>query len=263
MARDNPSNPYTQDPQHTLKDVPMPVQKARVMKATGMPDGDGFHTVKVRVYGDEAPCQAPVVAPMFGSVWVPKEGEDVAVIFGNADKPWVIGAWYPLDRVENDEVDLPAYTPGDIRLGNESGAHVTVGDDGSINIVAADGQEVNIGGISMETAVENPLTVPHTEWSSALSSEEIWRVELDSDERLVAYRLGTNFKNGSTSTNFEVDLYDVDTATTLAVATAGSRDRGDPIAMSDYGSTVIARITNGTGNRQIANISSKLAIATE
>lgn len=145
MARNNPTNPYTRDPSHTQKDVPMPIQKAKVLDAKGMPDESGFHTVKIQVYGDDAPYIAPVVTPMFGSVWVPREGTDVAVTFGNADKPWVIGAWYPLDRADEDgDVDLPDYEPGDLRLGNESGSHVTIHDAGAISIITDGRQPVNI-----------------------------------------------------------------------------------------------------------------------
>mgnify|MGYP000152577435 CR=1 FL=1 len=144
MARNNPSNPYTRDPAHTAKDVPLPVQKAKVMAAGDHPEDDAFHTVKIRVYGDQAPYIAPVLTPVFGSVWIPKEGQDVAVIFGDSNKPWVIGAWYPLDRVEDGEVDLPDYEEGDIRLGNESGSGITVHNDGHISIVTDGTERVDV-----------------------------------------------------------------------------------------------------------------------
>lgn len=144
MARNNPSNPYTRDPAHTAQDVPMPVKKAKVMSAGDHPEDHAFHSVTIRVYGDNAPYVAPVITPMFGSVWVPKEGQDVAVIFGESDKPWVIGAWYPVDRVEDGAVELPDYEAGDIRLGNESGSHATIHDDGSISLATGDHQVIDI-----------------------------------------------------------------------------------------------------------------------
>jgi hypothetical protein len=131
MARQNPSNPYSQDPEHTAKDVSMPLQKARVLDAKGMPDGNGFHTVRIKVYGDESPYMAPVLTPMVGSVWVPQAGEDVAVMFGAGDKPWVIGSWYPVDRVDDGTIDLPDYEPGQIRIGNDEG-YIGVAADGTI-----------------------------------------------------------------------------------------------------------------------------------
>lgn len=155
MARNNPSNPYTRDPAHTAKDVALPVQKAKVMADGDHPEDDAFHTVKIRIYGDDAPYIAPVITPMFGSVWVPKEGTDVAVIFGDSNKPWVIGAWYPLDRVEDGEVDLPDYEAGDMRVGNHTGSHVTVRDNGAIKISTGDFEPIDIdhqsGSVRMST----------------------------------------------------------------------------------------------------------------
>lgn len=144
MARNNPSNPFTQDPAHTQKEVQLPVQKAKVMAAEDHPEENAFHTIRIRVYGDQATHRAPVIAPMFGSVWIPKEGQDVAVIYGDSDKPYVIGVWYPLDRVEDGEALLPDYEAGDIRLGNETGSHVTVRDNGNIHIETGGFEPVNI-----------------------------------------------------------------------------------------------------------------------
>jgi len=144
MARNNPSNPYTRDPAHTAKDVPLPVQKAKVMAAGDHPEDDAFHTVKIRVYGDQAPYIAPVLTPVPGSVWIPEEGTDVAVIFGDSNKPWVIGSWYALDRVEDGEVDLPDYEEGDLRLGNDTGSHTTVHNDGHITIQTGGFERIDI-----------------------------------------------------------------------------------------------------------------------
>lgn len=143
MARDNPSNPYTRDRNHTSKDIQMPISKARVVDAR-CDDCNGLHTVRIRVYGDGTSYLAPVLTPMIGSVWIPSKGDDVAVLFTQSDKPWVIGSWYALDRVEDGDVDLPSYEVGDIRLGNHSGSHVTVHEDGRISIRTAEQQRVDI-----------------------------------------------------------------------------------------------------------------------
>jgi len=160
MARNNPSNPYTRDPAHTAKDVPLPVQKAKVMAAGDHPEDDAFHTVKIRVYGDQAPYIAPVLTPVIGSVWIPKEGQDVAVIFGDSNKPWVIGAWYPLDRVEDGEIDLPDYEEGDVRLGNESGSGVTVHNDGHISIMTDGTERVDIDHQSASIFLNTNYSLP-------------------------------------------------------------------------------------------------------
>lgn len=146
MAKNNPSNPYTSDASHTQREVQMPIQKARVVSAKSK-DERGFHTVRITVYGDNAPYDAPVLTPIIGSTWVPKEGSDVAVVFGADDKPWVVGSWYAADRVEDGNVDLPSYNPGDLRLGNESGAHVTVEADGDVRIESNSDGDVYIDGV--------------------------------------------------------------------------------------------------------------------
>jgi hypothetical protein len=122
----------------------MPISKARVVSAKGYPDQNGFHSVRIRVYGDESTYLAPVLMPMPGCVWIPDEGTDVAVMFNQADKPWVIGSWYALDRVEDDDVDLPDYEPGDLRLGNSTGSSVTVHHDGHISLITDDTERVDI-----------------------------------------------------------------------------------------------------------------------
>jgi hypothetical protein len=147
MGRGNTTNPHDTDPNRVRKQTPLPVQKARVVDASGMPDDNGFHTVRIKVYGDDAPYDAPVITPMHGSVWVPEPDTDVAVIFAEADKPWVVGAWYAVDRIDSGEVDLPDYEPGDIRVGNSTGAHVTVTKDGNVRIESADDGDVYIDGV--------------------------------------------------------------------------------------------------------------------
>lgn len=160
MTTQNPSNPFTRDSNHTQKDIPMPISKAKVMASKGHPEQFGFHTVKIRVYGDDAPYVAPVIAPMHGSVWVPKEGQDVAVVFGNSDKPFVIGAWYAIDRIEDGSVTLPSYEPGDIRLGNDSGSHVTVANDGSIKMSTGEFEPIDIDHQSGSVRMSTDQTIP-------------------------------------------------------------------------------------------------------
>jgi hypothetical protein len=144
MTTKNPSNPYTADDNHTSKRVQMPVSKAEVLESYGMPDGNGFHTARISVYGDETSFVAPVITPMIGSVWVPKEDDDVAVIFNRSGEAFIIGSWYALDRVDSGDIDLPDYEIGDLRLGNESGSHVTINNDGSIKIQTSETQPINI-----------------------------------------------------------------------------------------------------------------------
>lgn len=143
MAKNNPSNPYTSDPNNTSKDVQMPLSRAKVVNV-GASDEDGFHTVRIKIYGEGSSYLAPVLTPMIGSIWVPSKGEDVAVLFDAGDNAWVIGSWYALDRVDNGDVDLPSYDVGDIRLGNRSGSHATVHNDGHISIETDGNERVDI-----------------------------------------------------------------------------------------------------------------------
>lgn len=160
MAQNNPTNPFTRDPNHTSKDVQMPISKARVVSAKGHPDLNGFHSVRIRVYSDNATYLSPVITPMPGSTWIPPVGTDVAVLFTQSDKPWVIGSWYALDRVEDGEVDLPAYEPGDIRLGNDSGSSVTVYRDGHIGIHTAGTERVDVDHQSVSVYLDTDYDAP-------------------------------------------------------------------------------------------------------
>lgn len=158
MGRSNTSNPHDSDQDVIHRQTNMSVQKARVVRSRGMPDGNGFHTVRIRIYGDEATYRAPVKTPMPGSVWIPKEDTDVAVIFSEADKPWVIGSWYAVDRVEDGEIFLPDYEPGDMRVGNDTESHVTISNDGSIKI---------------ETGALEPIDIDHQSGSVRMSTDQI------------------------------------------------------------------------------------------
>lgn len=144
MTKQNVSNPFSRDETATQADVQQPIQRARVIDVDKHPD-TGYHKVDVVTHTEASPYTAHVLAPVIGCVWVPKEGQDVQVMFDAAEQPWVLGAWYPRDRVdEGSFIELPDYEPGDIRLGNDSGSHVTVYDDGVIDIKTDGQQEVNI-----------------------------------------------------------------------------------------------------------------------
>jgi hypothetical protein len=163
MGRKNTSNPHDADPDVHHKQTNMSVQKAKVKAVNGMPDDNGFHTVRIQIYGDDAPYTAPVITPMYGSVWVPEPDTDVAVIFSESDKPWVIGTWYAVDRIDNNDIDIPAYEPGDIRLGNTSGSHATIEAEGSIQIRTDGSQPVDIDHQSGTVYMSADYDVPNND----------------------------------------------------------------------------------------------------
>lgn len=109
----------------------MPVSKAKVEASAGHPDENGFHTVTIRVYGEHSSFDAPVLPLSIGSAWIPKANTDVAVMFGSSDKPFVVGPWYAIDRVEKGEVDIPDYEPGEVVIGNEEG-HIRIDNNGAV-----------------------------------------------------------------------------------------------------------------------------------
>lgn len=160
MTRANPSNPYTRDSEHTSKDVQLPISKARVLSVSDSSE-NGSHTIEISVYNTNTKEQAPVLMPTQGCVWLPKEGDDVAVMFSKEGKPWVIGSWYAADRLNSGNVNLPEYEQGDLRLGNATGSHVTINNDGSIRIETDGTQPVNIDKQSAVVYNSTAQTIPN------------------------------------------------------------------------------------------------------
>lgn len=147
MAKDNPTNPHTRDETKTQREVPMPISKAKVLSSKSHPENDGYHTVRIQLYGDRSPTDAPVLPLTIGSAWIPKTNTDVAVIFGAVDKPWVIAPWYAIDRVENNEIDIPDYEPGELVVGNHTGGHIRIDNSGNIHLESGDDGDVYIDGV--------------------------------------------------------------------------------------------------------------------
>jgi len=160
MARNNPSNPYTRESEHTAKDVQQAITKARVKDVNTSAEG-GVHTVRVQPYGTNSSFIAPVLMPVQGCVWLPEQGTDVALMFTKENKPWVIGSWYASDRINAGNVELPDYEEGDLRLGNSTGSNITVESDGTINIVTVGDKAVNIDKQSAVVYRSTPQTIPN------------------------------------------------------------------------------------------------------
>jgi len=102
----------------------------------------------------------------------------------------------------------------------------------------------------------NITSIVHTSWESGNSQEEIHRISLDSNEKLEIWRMELPQKGGgSTSSNFELEVYDQDQNSVLASTTGKKTDNGDPIGVSGVGSTVLIRLTNQTGQVKTAGVS--------
>jgi hypothetical protein len=143
MVKNNPSNPYTRDDTKTQKDVPMPISKATVLSAVSR--RDGYHAARIKVHGDEAPYDAPVLPFTIGSAHIPKPDTNVAVLFGPDDKPWIIGPWYADDAVKDGKIDSPEYEAGEVVVGNHTGSHIRIDNDGDVHI-NSEGGNVYING---------------------------------------------------------------------------------------------------------------------
>jgi len=146
MGKDNPMNPHTRDENQTKREVTLPFTKARVEAAGSHPEDEAYHTVRVRIYGENHSRSAPVLPPTIGGAYVPRENEDVAVIFDSSNEPWVVGPWYAIDRVENSEVEMPEYEPGEVVLGNHTGANIRIDNNGDIHLNSSDDGSVYIDG---------------------------------------------------------------------------------------------------------------------
>lgn len=146
MAKNNPSNPYSTDSTSIQREVHPPLAKAVVDSAYSHPDDNGFHIVNIKIKGESAPQPAPVLPLTIGSAWVPKQGDPVAVMYGTGDRPWVVSPWYPTDKVDSGEIDVPSYEPGELVLGNDSGGTLRIDNDGNIHINSGDGGDVYIDG---------------------------------------------------------------------------------------------------------------------
>jgi hypothetical protein len=157
MAKHNPSNPFSNNEEQTRRSVAPPIAKAKVVNAYGTDDTDsGYHTVRVRVYGENSAFQAPVLTSMRGSAELPPVGSDVAVAYGPNEKPWVIGYWYPGDGEEP-----PDHKPGERVIGNAlNDSYIKMSADGSIDIVTEGNKEVNIDHQSASIFLDNDYVVP-------------------------------------------------------------------------------------------------------
>jgi hypothetical protein len=103
------------------------------------------------------------------------------------------------------------------------------------------------------------LPTHHINYASGLSSEEISRITLDSDEAVQVHAIAPALKGGGTNANVTVDVYEPATSTTLASTTAGSKVSGSPLGSSTAGNDVIVRVTTGSSAVDLC-ITSAIAI---
>lgn len=148
--------------------------------------------------------------------------------------------------IEDSGVDvIPAH-------GINFGANLSVTDDGD-DTVTVDASGGGGGGQNHMS-----VSIPHTEWASGLSSVEVHRLSLVTGETLEVYRLDVKLKTGGTLAGLTFDVFD-ETNTTVLASTS-DLVQGSPIATSGDGADVIIRISNSTGNFQVASCEARLVV---
>lgn len=145
MTKDNPMNPHKQTDEQVRHAVQPPVAKAEVVQARPHdrddPNQKGYHTARIRVYGEESTQLAPVLTSMVGDAYVPTVNSDVAVMYGPNEKPWIVGSWYPVDE----DREPPNYQPGERIIGHpDTGSYFKIAKDGHLEIITEGRQRVDV-----------------------------------------------------------------------------------------------------------------------
>jgi hypothetical protein len=163
------------DKEEVRRATPLPIQKAKVIRTPSHPTENGYHQVYVKLYYDDSRQRAIVTMGKQGDVSIPEEGEDVFVLFGAADKPVVIDSFYPVDdEFGNKNENVPDYEPGDRIIGNSSGSHLAIRNDGTIEIVTDENQAVNIDRQSAIAHITTTQSIP--------GDDNYYVVEFDTEE---------------------------------------------------------------------------------
>lgn len=115
--------------------------KNDVVRATVLDVFPNRHAVRVNPRGDNSPVMAPVLTPMYGSTMLPDEGSRVTLLYIASNVPIVLGGIYLTDGEQPPDLEV-----GDIRLGNGTGAHVTVKGNGDVVIESSADGDVYIDG---------------------------------------------------------------------------------------------------------------------
>lgn len=134
----NNSNPFDIDGEQVRnKSISNYVVKATVLDV--LPD---IHAVRVNPRGGDSPFVAPVLTPRYGSQVLPDKNERVTLLYVAENTAICLGSIYLLDGV-----NPPSEDSGDIIIGNESGAYVTITDGGDVLIESGSGGDVFIDGV--------------------------------------------------------------------------------------------------------------------
>lgn len=176
MPKSNPTNPHATNDADVEHVAPMPVQRATV-EAVGSYDGErgATHTARIRVYGDPSPYEATVLSPSRGDVNIPTEGDDVAVVFGANEQPFIIGFWYAANKVDDGRVNLPEYEPGERVIGTPlNNSYFRIDKDGTITIRSDGAAAINID--------RNSFAAYTNTAQSIAGDDQFYKVQFDVEE---------------------------------------------------------------------------------
>jgi len=151
--------------------------------------------------------------------------------------------------------------------GNGDGQNISnniiIGPNQDAIVLQADSQTVadntyrNVGGKRVDTSAStNPMVSEDftreftyspgmTEWSDGLATEEVDRIALQGNERLVVEQIEFRQKGGGSSTSASVDVYDSTAAAAIGSANLGSTTENP--GLSGAANTVLVRVSNSTG----------------
>jgi hypothetical protein len=135
--------------------------------------------------------------------------------------------------------------------------------DGKVNSAEnADeaGNADTVDNYQADEIVSSGFTFPVMNYGTG-TNFEVWRCNLQAGEQLEVRRVDVGLKGGGSDSDVSLDLYDVSNNTSLVSDTvAGNVSRGKPIATSQSGATIIARLTNNTGSNQNITVTVKANI---
>lgn len=109
-----------------------------------------------------------------------------------------------------------------------------------------------------------PLPSHYASYRTEVRNEEIFRVNLDDDERLEVWRLQTIAKGGETPSEFNARVWDhqrdLQLTSTILDADNNMRAGLDPLGVSSRGADVSVDLTNTTGRQVVGTVVGILTI---
>jgi hypothetical protein len=221
--KSNPANPSDIRTDDVRRVSPKSFERARVLEVHS--PTEGFHTATIKLYESGSQTTAPVLTSGFGDVSLPEVDTDVIVVFGENDEEIIIGSWYPIDRIIQNQITVPDYEVGDRVVGNGSGSVLKIRDDGTIDLT---------------TEGAKPLNTDHQSASAYLDSAQT--ITANSEQRVQFNAVSHNFEGLYDTATYEAVLLndgEYEIKSTIEIQSAG---QGNTYTLRIYdNSTVIKR----------------------